>query len=241
MYNLLNLVTSLKFISIFNLNRLIGELFILSKRIFPSYLFNLLILLLVSSLILSQSVLAAQIRITWDPNTEPDLAGYKVYYGISSGIYEIPFYVGNVTTYTLTGLASGQTYFIAVTAYDATNESDYSNEISRTANDPEMVASPGALSGPISGLTGTSYTYTTGSSSSNLSQTVEYQFDWKGDGMDLSSWGSWAQAKIWTVAGTYQVRVRARCVTDTDIVSSWSSSLTVTITNSENVSTPGIP
>jgi hypothetical protein len=36
-------------------------------------------------------------------------------------------------TYTLTGLTPGQTYYIAATAYDASNvESDFSNEVSGT-------------------------------------------------------------------------------------------------------------
>ena len=38
--------------------------------------------------------------------------------------------VGNVTTYTVTGLADGATYYFAVTAYDSVgNESGYSNEV----------------------------------------------------------------------------------------------------------------
>jgi len=60
-----------------------------------------------------------------------DLAGYKVYYGTTSGTYDHSIDVGNVTTYTLTGLAQGQTYYIAAKAYDTSNnQSDYSNEIS---------------------------------------------------------------------------------------------------------------
>ncbi len=39
---------------------------------------------------------ATQIRIAWDPNTESDLAGYKVYYGTTSRNYGTPIDVGNV-------------------------------------------------------------------------------------------------------------------------------------------------
>ena len=185
------------------------------------------ILLLLS---LYQPALGADIKLAWDPNTESDLAGYKVYYGPASGTYGTPLNVGNVTTYTLTGLTYGQTYFIAVTAYDTSDrESGYSNEVSGTANDSETVSTPSVLSGPTSGTTGTSYTYTTGGSSSNLGHSVQYQFDWKGDGTDLSSWGSTSQSKAWSVAGTYNVRSRARCSTHTTVVSNWSSSLTVSI------------
>jgi hypothetical protein len=75
--------------------------------------------------------------LAWDPNTEPDLGGYKVYYGTSSGTYGVPLNVGNVTTYTLVNLPQGQTYFVSVTAYDKSgNESVYSNEVSGAAREP---------------------------------------------------------------------------------------------------------
>jgi hypothetical protein len=71
------------------------------------------------------------ISLTWDSNTDPDLGGYKVYYGTASGAYSHSTDVGNVTTFALTGLTKGQTYFIVATAYDAShNESGYSNEVS---------------------------------------------------------------------------------------------------------------
>ena len=70
--------------------------------------------------------------LSWDPNTEPDLAGYKVYYGTASHSYGPPIVVGKQTTYTVTGLGIG-TYFFAVTAYDTSgNESGFSNEVSKT-------------------------------------------------------------------------------------------------------------
>ncbi len=71
------------------------------------------------------------ITLTWDSNTDPDLGGYKVYYGTAPGAYTHSTDVGNVTTFTLTGLTKGQIYFIVATAYDASqNESGYSNEVS---------------------------------------------------------------------------------------------------------------
>ena len=74
----------------------------------------------------------------WDPpatNTDgsplTDLGGYKLYYGTSPGIYDHSIDVGNVTIYALTGLRQGQTYYLAVTAYNTSrNEGDYSNEVS---------------------------------------------------------------------------------------------------------------
>ena len=188
------------------------------------------LLLILLPLFLYQSALAANINLAWDPNTEPDLAGYRVYYGTASGTYGAPIDVKKVTTYTLTGLTLGQTYFLAVTAYDTSgNESDYSNEVSGTAKESEAVSTPSVLSGPTTGTTGTSYTYSTGGSSSNLGHSVQYEFDWKGNASDLSPWGSASQSKTWVNAGTYNVRSRARCTTHTSIVSKWSSSLSVAV------------
>jgi hypothetical protein len=61
-----------------------------------------------------------------------DLAGYKIYFGASSGNYTSVIDVGNVTKYTVTNLSSG-TYYFAVVSYDIAGiESDYSNEAGKT-------------------------------------------------------------------------------------------------------------
>ncbi|MCI0527739.1 MAG: fibronectin type III domain-containing protein [Nitrospira sp.] len=75
---------------------------------------------------------AGTASVSWNPNTESDLAGYKAYYGTSSGSYSSsPIDVGNVTTYTISGLTDNQTYYFVVTAYDtALNESAPSTEVS---------------------------------------------------------------------------------------------------------------
>lgn len=79
---------------------------------------------------------AAEIRIAWDPNTEEDLAGYRIYYGTVSRNYFEVITIGLETTHTLTDLIPGQNYCIAVTAFDrAGNESDFSNEVCGVAPD----------------------------------------------------------------------------------------------------------
>lgn len=71
---------------------------------------------------------AGSITVTWDANTEPDLAGYNLYYDTDGVPYDHKIDVGNVTQYTIEGLAPG-VYHIACTAYDTSNlESDYSEE-----------------------------------------------------------------------------------------------------------------
>jgi hypothetical protein len=81
------------------------------------------------------------IKLGWEPNTESDLAGYRVYYGTSSFAYDNSIDVGMATlsgeliTYSLTNLTKGQTYCIAVTAYDTSYyQSGFSNEVCGTAN-----------------------------------------------------------------------------------------------------------
>jgi hypothetical protein len=67
-----------------------------------------------------------------DGTPQTDLTGYKIYYGTSSGNYTTSIDIGNVTSYTLTNLATG-TYFISVTAYDSSRiESNFSNEVTTT-------------------------------------------------------------------------------------------------------------
>jgi ABC-type oligopeptide transport system substrate-binding subunit len=61
-----------------------------------------------------------------------DLAGYKIYYGLSSGSYAATVDVGPATAYSVTDLGPG-TYFIAVTAYNGDGvESAHSEEVSKT-------------------------------------------------------------------------------------------------------------
>jgi len=100
------------------------------------------------------------------------------------------------------------------------------------------ISVPAIPSGPTSGMAGTSYSYSTGDSVSALGNPVEYQFDWKGDGSNLSAYGPATQSNAWTVGGTYGVRARARDTVNTSAVSDWSSGLAVTI--SGNVEIPVI-
>ena len=75
-----------------------------------------------------------KIKLTWDANKEPDIAGYKVYYGTTPGRYGPGTDVGNVTKYTLESLVKKQTYYIAIKAYTRSGkESAFSQEVSGVA------------------------------------------------------------------------------------------------------------
>ena len=74
---------------------------------------------------------ATSINLQWNANAASDnVTGYKVYVGMTSGKYGPAINVGNVTAYTVTGLAKGVTYYFTSTAYNAMGESGYSAEVS---------------------------------------------------------------------------------------------------------------
>jgi hypothetical protein len=72
----------------------------------------------------------ADLGLAWERNTEPDVAGYWVYYGMSSGEYTAQMWAGNRTSVTVSNLQEGVTYYFAVTATtDAGVESGFSQEL----------------------------------------------------------------------------------------------------------------
>ena len=88
-----------------------------------------IILALAMALIMAPAAVAAEVTLAWDPNSESDLAGYKLHWGTDTRVYTTSVDVGNVTQYTLTNIPDGTVYY-AATAYDTDgNESDYSDEL----------------------------------------------------------------------------------------------------------------
>lgn len=78
------------------------------------------------------------LTVGWTANNETDLAGYKVYYGTTAGIYLQPkgagLNAGLATEYAIAGLEAGSTYYVVVTSYDNSgNESAYSVQVSGVA------------------------------------------------------------------------------------------------------------
>ena len=92
-------------------------------------------------ILLSESfAFSADVKIIWNPNNEPDLEGYRVYYKYYKKDKFCPPYdfYGYITVkelddpaepnFTFTGLKNNQKYYFAVTAYDTKGlESYYSN------------------------------------------------------------------------------------------------------------------
>jgi len=90
-------------------------------------------------LVLVGRVFAGAATVSWDANTESDLAGYKIYYGQNSGSYDDVVDVGNDISWVVDNLIVSATYFFVATAYDSSgNESAFSNEVSTTIIDNRL-------------------------------------------------------------------------------------------------------
>lgn len=107
------------------------------------------------------SALAGTANLSWNANTESDLAGYKVYYGASPrtgscppGGYSSNLNVGNVTSTVINNLTDGLTYYFSITAYDTSNnESCFSNEGSKLISAGGGDAPIGDASAPAVAIT----------------------------------------------------------------------------------------
>jgi hypothetical protein len=79
----------------------------------------------------------ATVRVVWDMPTNnvdgsvlTDLAGAKIYYGLESSNYTTVIDVGFVTTYVISNLLEGVSYYVSCTAYNTSGiESGFSKEL----------------------------------------------------------------------------------------------------------------
>jgi hypothetical protein len=86
---------------------------------------------LVGLLLQAEAQTATSVTLAWDHSSSSGIAGYRLYYGTSSGTYPNILDVGNATIATIPNLAAGQTYYFVVTDYDTAGlESAPSNQVS---------------------------------------------------------------------------------------------------------------
>lgn len=94
---------------------------------------------LLTAFALLASASAADVRLRWNPNPEPDIAGYRVYHGTTSGAWITTVDVGNVTEATVEGVPDDRPTYLAITAYnDAGLESIPSEEALFRPVDPRL-------------------------------------------------------------------------------------------------------
>jgi len=104
----------------------------LEKTVLAGIIF--IILIFFSTMALAGS----SVTFEWDANTEPDLAGYRLYQATTSGQYtfgdgnQVAIILAGTETVTLPDVPDGTYYWVA-TAYDLQGlESEPSNEVSAT-------------------------------------------------------------------------------------------------------------
>ena len=161
------------------------------------------------------------VSLNWLANPESDIAGYRVWYDTDSGYpYEgagavegnSGVDVGNVTSFTLSGLTLSVTYYITVSAYDAGgDESWYAQEKSVVlfvCEDPTEAAFSG---GPTSGCAPLDVCFTDQSTGGPTS--------WNWDFGDVNSSTQQNPCYTYTTIGQYTVSltVSGPCGSDTEI------------------------
>ncbi len=142
----------------------------------------------------SYATFAAQATLSWNPNSEDDLAGYKIYYGNSSGSYHTSVDVGNQLSYTISNLTEGEEYFFAATAYDfSENESGYSNEVSYDVPIPDFTEPVIVLLGsnPMMVERGSTYTELGVTASDNIDGDITSAVVITGDTVDAAKEGTY--------------------------------------------------
>jgi hypothetical protein len=93
-----------------------------------------LFLLFWSAVLLKYSVIASQsVTLGWDPSSDPNVAGYNIYYGTASHQYTTEISAGTGTSVIINGLIEGVTYYFAATTYVTSDrESSFSDEVTYT-------------------------------------------------------------------------------------------------------------
>src|SRR5439155_126740 len=128
-------------------------------------------------LVCASSTLYAQ-TVLWDPNTETDIAGYKVYKGTQSGVYGTPIDVGKTTTYQPQGVDWTKKAYFAVQAYNTSGmTSPLSAEAVWTPASINIVSAPITLTANVDFPTPPANQVTwTAILGSPVFQPVEYKF-----------------------------------------------------------------
>ena len=118
-------------------NDIVGRLFQIAGR--SKFLGGLL-----SLAALGGSVQAGNVDLAWNRSTDALIVGYDIHYGEASGVYTSSVDAGPNLTAAVTGLMPGQTYYFAVTAYDANGDaSAFSNQVTnRLPVLPSIIGQP---------------------------------------------------------------------------------------------------
>jgi len=162
---------------------------------------------------------ASTVVLQWDPNTDADLAGYKVYYQADSSTQpfegkganegDSPIDVGkDIPTATISGLDPTHSYYFAVTAYNTSGvESAYSN----TVYVPELVPPTISITSPADNaiVSGPVSVTAEASDNSGVVTKVEFYVNGKLKATDTSSPYDYSWGTSAIPAGTYTLMTKA--------------------------------
>jgi hypothetical protein len=144
----------------------------------PSVSFILVPLFLLAT---SSVLRAATVTATWNANPESDIAGYRLLYGVQTGVYTTTLDVGNVTSRVVT-VSAGQTYFFVVQAYNTSGlTSPNSTEVSVTVPAAPTLTSLSPTTGPVGTsvtIAGTNFGATQGTSTVKFNGTTATPTSW---------------------------------------------------------------
>ena len=195
---------------------------------------------------------AQSVTLTWDRNPEPEVTGYRVYYGTSTRNYTLSADAGNNTTFVVTGLDVSQDYYFAVRAYNGVG---MMSPLSAEVSQPAIVA-PGTTTissftanrvSPF--LTGTPVRWTAVATSKKGA--VEYKFmlysattGWT-IAQDYSQTATFDYTPTFDDAGAHSIQVWARTVGSPAAYEAWVGSnfdvATTPMTVSADVDFPAPP
>jgi hypothetical protein len=168
--------------------------------------------------VLSGVAEATPVSLSWDPNTEPDLAGYILSYGIVSGQYSSSVDVGNTTTFLFDPPDPSRVYYLAVRAYNtASLISQYSNEVATTSGPPPLTVT--GISSNLSSPQPLGTTLTLAATATGGVAPYQYKW-WVADGTASSVGQNWSTSNrfAWTptTSSNYSVTVWARNASSTN-------------------------
>ena len=89
------------------------------SRHMPSFLWRLLPIYFLCAL--GQAIASNPVNFAWDRSPEPDVIGYRFYYGTASGAYENSVNVGNNTELVLSSLPSSTIFYAVVSALSSSS------------------------------------------------------------------------------------------------------------------------
>ena len=175
------------------------------NALLQKYLAFLILMIALTLTLYGSHACAANINLAWDKSTSNTALEYKIYYGTSSHNYTTSINAGNTAAFSVSGLQTGTSYYLAVTAFDPLTkiESSSSNEVKYTipSNSVNFSATP---------TSGTALMTVTFQNTSIGNFTT-----WQWDFGDSTTSNAQNPVKVYATPGNYTVTLNAISATGT--------------------------